>query len=576
MANAIQNPGHGIGRLDDLRTRNHPNILDYFQKRQKDHEDFMRFLRNTTALTLAEIAPYLGSVTIINQYGGTTTETDYVRRFINKVGAPTVNDDSTLAYRENDEWLTTTKLLYICHNPAAGSADWREYGSLSNAYPQQAGTVSAPGVSHYSARDDHAHQVDLTAQDHGNLSGLADADHVETSLNLSDNTTNNAGTAKHGFAPKAVAPAANELNVLGIGNGELVYSNKDLFNTTNPANLGTVGPGTSVQAARSDHIHDLPALDALDPPTDITTLNASTSAHGLMPKVVAPGAGTLSLLGIVAGGTVYTNQNIFDAVAPANLGVASAGTALIAARRDHVHDLPALDALDPPTDITTLNAGTAAHGLAPKVVVPAAGVLNVLGVANGETAYTNKGVFDSTTPAAIGTAAAGTLLIAAHRDHVHAGDHVNLANKGTFTHAEIDTHINSVGRHSNAIFFHNLGNVIPASTTHYSAPGIPTLTATLSIANGYMIRGGAISPLKISTGDVQPASGSLVATVRVNNVATSCVVTIPANGAAGLYSSTEQATFSAGDYITIYFKNNATSDSAPIYSFAFEVEYENT
>lgn len=72
------------------------------------------------------------------------------------------------------------------------------------------------------------------------------------------------------------------------------------------------------------------------------------------------------------------------------------------------------------TDVTTANATTTAHGLVVKATAPAANVLNVVGIANGEVAYTNKSIFDGTNPADVGTAAPGTSLIAAHRDHVHA------------------------------------------------------------------------------------------------------------------------------------------------------------
>ena len=78
-----------------------------------------------------------------------------------------------------------------------------------------------------------------------------------------------------------------------------------------------------------------------------------------------------------------------------------------------------LDELAAPTDVTTLNASTTAHGLAPKATAPASGLINVLGIANGETAYSNKALFDNTTPAALGTASAGTATVAARRDHVH-------------------------------------------------------------------------------------------------------------------------------------------------------------
>jgi hypothetical protein len=78
-----------------------------------------------------------------------------------------------------------------------------------------------------------------------------------------------------------------------------------------------------------------------------------------------------------------------------------------------------LDDLTAPTDNTDLNATTSLHGLTPKAVAPGANILTVLGIANGETAWANKVLFDSTNPAALGTAAPGTSLSAAHRDHVH-------------------------------------------------------------------------------------------------------------------------------------------------------------
>lgn len=54
------------------------------------------------------------------------------------------------------------------------------------------------------------------------------------------------------------------------------------------------------------------------------------------------------------------------------------------------------------------------------ITVPAANILEVLGVVNGETRPSWKAVHDGTNPAAIGTVAPGTALTAAHRDHVHA------------------------------------------------------------------------------------------------------------------------------------------------------------
>jgi hypothetical protein len=79
-----------------------------------------------------------------------------------------------------------------------------------------------------------------------------------------------------------------------------------------------------------------------------------------------------------------------------------------------------LDDFAAPDDNTDLNATTTAHGLAPKAVAPATGLLNVLGIANGETVRTDKALFDATNPAALGSVGTGSAVVAARRDHVHA------------------------------------------------------------------------------------------------------------------------------------------------------------
>jgi hypothetical protein len=81
-----------------------------------------------------------------------------------------------------------------------------------------------------------------------------------------------------------------------------------------------------------------------------------------------------------------------------------------------------LDDFGTPDDNTDLNANTTNHGLVLKAVAPAANELNVVGIANGETSYGMKTLFDDTNPAMDGTAASGTSLKAAHRDHVHPSD----------------------------------------------------------------------------------------------------------------------------------------------------------
>lgn len=75
------------------------------------------------------------------------------------------------------------------------------------------------------------------------------------------------------------------------------------------------------------------------------------------------------------------------------------------------------------TNITTGNATTSAHGYVPIATAPASGLYNYVGITNGETAYTNKALFDATVPStqAFGDAAAtGSATVAARRDHKHA------------------------------------------------------------------------------------------------------------------------------------------------------------
>lgn len=104
----------------------------------------------------------------------------------------------------------------------------------------------------------------------------------------------------------------------------------------------------------------------------------------------------------------------------AKLSYVSMGTYLSITGTTMNVSAPKLDDCASPDDNTDLNASTSAHGLLLKATAPAAGTLNVVGIGNGETAYTNKTLFDDTNPAALGTAGPGTSLYAAHRDHVHA------------------------------------------------------------------------------------------------------------------------------------------------------------
>jgi hypothetical protein len=102
-------------------------------------------------------------------------------------------------------------------------------------------------------------------------------------------------------------------------------------------------------------------------------------------------------------------------------GSVANGTAVTASRSDHKHAItnPKLDSLATPDATTTLDSNTTQHGLLLQAVAPASGLMNFVGITNGETVYLNKPLFDTTNPAANGAASPGTQLIAARRDHVH-------------------------------------------------------------------------------------------------------------------------------------------------------------
>ena len=205
---------------------------------------------------------------------------------------------------------------------------------------------------------------------------------VEAAITLADNATLDASTTKHGLTPKLVAPAATLMNFLGLTNAETVLTNKPLFDATHPENLGTAAEGTQLIAARRDHVHQITP--------DVVGDAGAGGTKGLVP---APGAGD------TAAGK-YLKADATWSV-PAGAGVK-------------------LDDATAPDDNTDLNASTTAHGLLLKATAPAATLMNVVGLVNAETAYTNKPLFDATHPEDIGASAEGTQLIAARRDHVHA------------------------------------------------------------------------------------------------------------------------------------------------------------
>ncbi len=112
---------------------------------------------------------------------------------------------------------------------------------------------------------------------------------------------------------------------------------------------------------------------------------------------------------------------------------------------------------------------------------------------------------------------------------------------------------------------------LAASATIYS--GI-SATSSSTEGNSFAAVPGAltINHFKVRTTTAQPATGSLVFTLRKNGIATALTLTIAAGGAGSTYSSNTSAiVFAAGDLIGMEIINNATSTSAAITGITSQV-----
>lgn len=106
---------------------------------------------------------------------------------------------------------------------------------------------------------------------------------------------------------------------------------------------------------------------------------------------------------------------------------------------------------------------------------------------------------------------------------------------------------------------------VGASSTNYLCWGVTSASATENQRNWYVGQAGTIRNFYITTNNAQPASGSLVLTLRKNGVDQAVTITIAASAAAGNFSDTSNSfSVAAGDLLTIKAQNNATAGSAQL------------
>lgn len=111
---------------------------------------------------------------------------------------------------------------------------------------------------------------------------------------------------------------------------------------------------------------------------------------------------------------------------------------------------------------------------------------------------------------------------------------------------------------------------VGASTTAYTPiNGTSSFNATESNRQSVIARTCLVSNLVVVTGTSQPATGSIVYTIRKNGVDTALTLTIPALTAAGTFSNTTNSvSFTAGDLISLKAVNNATGNSSGIIAWS--------
>jgi hypothetical protein len=222
------------------------------------------------------------------------------------------------------------------------------------------------------------------------------------------------------------------LTVVGGGGGT---SGASLSDAT-PSPLGTAAAGSSSLASRSDHVHLLPTISytaLTNVPATFApaahTQNASTitdfAAEAAKYGPVTSVNGATGAITIATGGTAGATMS--DGT-PSPLGTASPGTSVLASRSDHVHALPTISytaLTNVPTSFAPSSHTQAASTISDFAaeVAKIGNVISVNGMTGAVTITGGGGTggasLSSDTPAALGTASAGSSSLASRADHVH-------------------------------------------------------------------------------------------------------------------------------------------------------------
>jgi hypothetical protein len=143
--------------------------------------------------------------------------------------------------------------------------------------------------------------------------------------------------------------------------------------------------------------------------------------------------------------------------------------------------------------------------------------------------------------------------------------------------SDIQTQLNAKANSGTGTSFltGNFGNgnlQVPISGTQFSSLQGGTLSTTEAIRVLVTPQDCTLSRLYFHTGTTQPATGTLVVTIRKNNADTSLVITIAAGGVANFYPNlVNSVAFSSGDRCSVKVVNNASSPSASVVGISIMV-----
>lgn len=114
---------------------------------------------------------------------------------------------------------------------------------------------------------------------------------------------------------------------------------------------------------------------------------------------------------------------------------------------------------------------------------------------------------------------------------------------------------------------------VAANTTGFFDPGTTTTSSTNEAARAIIVpRAGVLRNLYLRITTTQPASGTLVVTVRVNGANTALTFTIPVNATAAVFSNlVNTVNVNAGDIISVQVQNNAAGTSGAIGAISLEL-----